>query len=91
MSHYSCSSCAKKNVKLWRQTHVKNVQLKCSICLNCEDVDSEGKILSKTGLKTDCIGNFIPAVPIKGEDDGFWGYYSIPEADMKWWRSLLSK
>lgn len=90
MSHYSCSTCAKKNVKLWRETHIKNVQLKCATCLNA-DVDSDGKVLSKTGSKTDQIGKFIPAIPIKDEEDAFWGYYATPETDMKWWQSLPSQ
>lgn len=92
MTNYLCSSCAKRNVKLWRETHVKNIKLKCADCLKVGDVDQDGKVYSdKLKCHTDKIDNWIPAIPMKGEDDGFWGYYSIPDTDAKWWRGLASK
>ena len=94
MTNYSCSFCAKKNVKLWRETHVKNIKLKCADCLGAPalDVDNDGKVPTNTG-RTDKIGAWIPAVPMKdaNEEEGFWGYYSIPETESKWWKGLSSK
>lgn len=36
---------------------------------------------------TDQIGWLIPAVPTE-EGDTFWGYSSVPEPLVRWWRSL---
>jgi len=91
MTNYSCSFCAKKNTKLWRETHVKNIKLKCADCLGALDVDQDGKVPTNTGSRTDKIGSWIPAVPMKDDEGGFWGYFSIPDTDAKWWRGLSSK
>jgi len=88
-SNYVCSGCNKRGAKLWRETHVKQIKLKCAECLGVsQQIDQDGKVLNNFGARTDKVGAWIPAVPIKEEDDGFWGYLSIPDADFKWWRSL---
>ncbi len=88
MTEYVCGGCNRRNVKLWREGNVRNVKLKCAECLGALDVDKNGQVLTKTGTRTEKIGTWFPAVPVKGDDDGYWGYLSIPEEDFKWWRSL---
>lgn len=90
MSHYVCSGCNSRGVKLWREGNVKKVNPKCADCLGFLDqLDQNGTVYSdKTNTRSDKVGNWFPAIPIKGEDDGYWGYLAIPETDHKWWKSL---
>ena len=49
-------------------------------------VDADGRRQSRYG-KTDQIGWLIPAVPVE-EGGTYWGYTSVPEPGVKWWRSV---
>ena len=92
-NHYSCDFCGIKNVKLWRETYVSHIRPKCATCLGelAADVDADGKVFSKQlGCRTDQVGSWVPAVPMDKED-GYWGYSSVPDADVCWWKSLPSK
>lgn len=41
------------------------------------------------GSKTDQIGWRIPAVPTEANDT-YWGYTSVPEPGVQWWKRLPS-
>lgn len=40
--------------------------------------------------RTDTIGWRVPAVPTE-EGDTFWGYTSVPDAGVQWWRRLPTR
>lgn len=85
--NYMCYKCKRRNCKLWReyQTFLDHQELRCASCLG-KTVNSQGQIFTRDGL-TDQIGWFVPAVPTSNNKT-FWGYTSVPEAFVKWWRSL---
>ncbi len=40
--------------------------------------------------RTDQIGWRVPAVPTE-DGEGFWGYSSVPDDGVKWWRALPTR
>lgn len=80
-NEYVCCCCGKSNVKLYRDysCFLENINLRCTKC-TCihEDLDYQ------TG---DSIGWSVAAVPT---EDGttYWGYTSVPDDGVKWWRNL---
>lgn len=89
---YRCGKCKAVDLKLWRGVHGCELdggaKLLCARCLAPEvEVDADGRapcdILS--GEKTDQVEGGLPAIPT---DDTFWGYSSVPTADVRWWRAL---
>jgi len=72
---------------------IKPLQIKyvCCSCAcrdqgkNVSDVNDKGMILSKYG-GTDQIGWLVPAVPAEGRT--FWGYSSVPQDRVDWWKKL---
>lgn len=88
---YKCEDCGVKNVKLWREYQSFNVHLRCYKCAakyqdkEIPDITKEGKVKSEIGGLTDQIGWCIPAIP---SPDGFWGYTSVPQEDVEWWKNL---
>ena len=98
-AEYVCGACGARGVKLWREanTFLVHQTLRCAACAAPSgDVGEDGKIKSKYG-RTDQIGGRLPAVPdpLPGPDLGlqgtFWGYTSVPEDGVAWWRSLPTK
>lgn len=97
-STYMCGGCGAENVKLWRDynTFLDNQTLRCAMC-SCKEegkdssqVTPEGMIPSEFGGNpTDQIGSRIPAVPTEANDT-FWGYTSVPEDGVRWWKSLAT-
>lgn len=93
---YKCGTCNATNCKLWRdyQTSLQHQELYCATCAGkaqkkeVSDMDAEGRRTSR-GHKTDTIGWLVPAVPSE-ENDNFWGYTSVPENGVQWWRGLPS-
>lgn len=78
---YRCIGCDAEGVKLWRdyQTFLDGQTLKCRAC-------SEAELSAPRELSGDQIGWRVPAVP---DDTGtFWGYSSVPEGAVAWWRAL---
>jgi hypothetical protein len=89
------------------QTFLEHQELTCCNCagrLESRDVssidadgrrdfdpmfDANGKVISG-GWRTDQIGWRIPAVPTE-EGDTYWGYTSVPQAGLEWWRRLPTK
>lgn len=91
---YRCSKCASHGVKMWRQynTVASEVELMCGACALSDQgkhgpIDATGRRTDSLGCRTDQIGELVPAVPT---EDGttFWGYSSVPEPGVDWWRRL---
>lgn len=92
--NYKCSNCGRKGCKLWRQYQifVDQVELLCSNCGRKSqgveyDIDQKGYHLGRFNIKSDQIGWLVPAVPTEDERT-YWGYTSVPEMGVKWWRNL---
>jgi hypothetical protein len=90
---YRCAGCGAAGVKLWRQynTFLDHIDLYCVDCAVRDQgvettVGEDGRRESAHGL-TDQIGNLVPAVPDE-EGETFWGYTSVPQAGVAWWRQL---
>ncbi len=91
---YECTQCGAKDCKLWRDYNafLKHQELYCVTCAgkaqdkDVSSMDAEGYRESEYG-KTDQIGWLVPAVPTK-EYDTFWGYTSVPQDLVDWWRAL---
>lgn len=97
---YKCRSCGTQGVKLWRlyQTFSVKPKLLCCHCAakdqgkDIEGIDADGCYQnkskhSKVTFHTDQIGWLVPAVPTE-EGPAYWGYSSVPEAGVEWWRRL---
>lgn len=92
--NYLCSVCGWKNCKLWRQyqTFLNHIEL---MCVNCAKNDQEKFIaVNEDGTHEDGtfgtsseIGWLVPAVPDE-KNETFWGYTSIPQDGVTWWRRL---
>jgi hypothetical protein len=96
---YECS-CGATNCKLWRlyQTFMDSQELFCANCaLANQDkvgpVNAGGYLQGRYGM-TDQIGWLVPAVPdnLQNLDNiqTFWGYTSVPQDGVDWWRGLPS-
>lgn len=92
---YKCTGCGAEGRKLWRQynTFADHIKLLCAGCA-CRDkgientIGADGKRETDMG-RTDQIGSLVPAVPCD-EGETFWGYSSVPQEDVDWWKSLLT-
>ena len=90
---YKCSKCGTSGVKLWRD--YEDTDLLCVKCaakikgIPFTDVDEEGLHRAEYGVITDEIGWCVPAVPFEGcDDDTCWGYGSVPDDGIHWWKAL---
>jgi len=84
---YRCGKCKKGGLKLWREVH-SGKKLRCAKCLAPRQVvDDEGLVADKDlgGNKHDQVNGWLPACPV---GDTFWGYSSVPSADVRWWKGL---
>jgi hypothetical protein len=87
---YRCADCGAHGVKLWRDG-MFTITLRCAACA-CRkagqpcNVDAEG--MSPYGRhRTDQIGNQLCAVPTP-DNKSFWGYSSVPDDGVSWWKRL---
>jgi hypothetical protein len=97
MPPYKCSICGAEKCKLWRDynTFLNHLSLYCVGCAMAKQkkegiVREDGKFWDngdKWASWTDAIGWLVPAVPTI-ENDTFWGYTSVPEDRVNWWRAL---
>jgi len=80
---YVCTECGATDCKLWRQysTFLDKIEL---LCADCTEAD-QGQTIDLA--KGDQCGWMIPAVPT-AESDNFWGYTSVPQELVIWWKSL---
>lgn len=89
---YCCEDCHVTGIKLWRESYTFSPELRCathaalSQRTDIFDMGEDGKYSSDLGV-TDQIGWYVPAVPDE-EGFGFWGYTSVPEEGVNWWRNL---
>lgn len=92
--YYKCSECGAANRKLWRRYMTSDVELLCIQCV-CEDQGKDARCVDgttgrfwceKNRLFHDAIGWFVPAIP--DGDGNYWGYTSVPEDAIWWWRRL---
>lgn len=99
LQKYICSVCGATDVKLWRRSHDSNVEPTCATCstkgTRIGPVDEWGQVQScvDSRIKTDQLydpslglPSLVPYVPDK--DGSTWGYTSIPQAGVFWWRQL---
>lgn len=95
-SEYRCGNCGATGVKLWREYQTFSPQLLCADCAAADqhkdisDIGAGGKRTDELGQRTDQIGWYVPAVPDE-EGVGYWGYTSVPDAGVVWWRNLPTK
>ena len=81
---YVCSDCGASGVKLWRlyQTFMNANRFTCRACT-----------VRRTGtdmfpLDCDSYGWYVPAVPVGDGTDACWGYSSVPQDRVEWWKGL---
>ena len=77
-----------------RESNTFSPTLLCVACAcksekKTDDVDAGGYRSSEYG-RTDQIGFYVPAVPDE-EGTGYWGYTTVPEAGVNWWRGLPTR
>lgn len=87
-----CGSCGVTGCKMWReyQTFASHTKILCGTCALRDQgkvgpIDADGYRASTYG-RTDQIGWLVPAVPT--HDGTFWGYTSVPDDGVAWWREL---
>lgn len=91
---YKCRECGATGIKLWREYNTFNPRLLCA----SHAAKGQGKdigILTPEGKWLDpivdqwCdqIGWYVPAVPTE-DGIGYWGYTSVPDAGVEWWKGL---
>ena len=91
-SDYKCGECGATSCKLWRQSQTFSPKILCAKCAAKDqgkniNIDTEGRHSSGTGVRTDQIGLYVPAIPLEDEN-GYWGYTSVPQPGCDWWRNL---
>lgn len=90
--HYRCDACGATGIKLWREYQTCTPRLLCAPCACADqkkpdDVNAAGCRGRRGG---DQIGWYVPAVPDE-EGIGYWGYTSVPQAGVTWWRRLPTR
>lgn len=80
---YKCSKCGAAGVRLWRQyqTFADHIDL---LCLACGEADQKRKI----DPRETSIGWLVLAVPTADGSDTYWGYTSVPDDGLDWWKAL---
>jgi len=94
MIDYVCSMCGARGVKLWRQTNTCAIAIDL-LCAPCACIDQktnlfpnvEGMIEKEDGWVSDQFPFLVPAVPTP-DNETYWGYTSVPEDGVLWWKSL---
>lgn len=92
--NYFCYVCGVQGCKMWRQynTFLDHIELMCVDCARKDQnvkyrVNQDGKHRSEHTGMIDQIEFLVPAVPDE-ENETFWGYTSVPESGVQWWRRL---
>ena len=87
-----CHKCKRSGIKLWRRAQSFQIDLTCYACSGDKrPIDAQGYVDSPffPGVKTDQLCNsLVPAVPVDGESDTYWGYTSVPQDAAQRWRAL---
>ena len=95
--NYKCATCGAHGCKLWRESaRFGPVALLCVTCagkaegVDVSAADDAGRVPWKLGpARTDQIGSHVPAVP--HPTGSFWGYTSVPDEGVKWWKALPTR
>lgn len=95
---YVCSDCKASGCKLWRNYNavLSAVVLRCGQCAlkNQNEqgpLNEDGTHFSpKINMQCDQIGWLVPAIPTE-ENDTYWGYTSVPQVGVLWWKRLPLK
>ncbi len=97
---YKCHDCGAHGCKLWREYQTFNPDVVCALCAGKRQNKDVSRI-NEAGLLpwkmsgddheilTDSIGWYVPCVPTE-EGDTYWGYTSVPEDGVDWWKKLPS-
>jgi hypothetical protein len=99
MERYRCSFCDAHGVKLWRAIH-DDSRAWCAKCGTAQaglpdDIGQDGRRAGEYGTSdqiysSDRGANLLPFVP--SEDGSWtWGYSSVPDAGVRWWRALPTR
>lgn len=89
---YQCDGCGVTGVKLWREYQTFSPQLLCVDCAagnqhkDISTMNLDGMRIGEHGVPTDQIGWYVPAVP--SGDGNYWGYTSVSDAGVQWWKRL---
>jgi len=89
---YKCGKCRAHGVKLWREYQTFCPALFCGPCAMRDQkeagaIDDDGRIVDGIAGRTDAIGWLVPCVPTE-ENDAYWGYTSVHQDAINWWRRL---
>lgn len=90
---YVCTGCGASGCKLWREYQtfadvpVERGHRTSLLCADCVELD-QGRALDET--RPDAIGWRVAAVPAD-EGTTFWGFASVPEDRVAWWRALPTR
>jgi hypothetical protein len=100
---YRCTSCGAHGCKLWRDSHMfaDHVRMLCCDCAGKDEecdvtsIDADGRLRLDPKIygkdrRCDQIGSRLPAVPTE-DGETFWGYTSVPDAGVRWWRALPTR
>lgn len=84
---YRCRECGATGCKLWRVGSSSCIRL---WCLACAEEASGARLQfgaeSSDQLYNDGL-NLVPAVPTPDGEE-WWGYTSVPQDRVEWWRAL---
>lgn len=95
---YKCGGCGATGCKLWREYSTFSPALACAPCAaksgdrDISTIDADGRRLTpeydwESQERSDQIGWYVPAIPDM-EGVGYWGYTSVPQPGIDWWRKL---
>jgi hypothetical protein len=86
---YVCGLCNAENGKLWRLYNVflDNQELTCKSCTEALDTSGPDDFDLEPALSSGHLCGRICAVPTQ-DNTSFWGFTSIPEDGVVWWRAL---
>lgn len=95
---YHCSRCGAYGCKLWRKGDMMHTRkLLCADCAaTMQHVDistlcPSGSYLDPSGILTNTLGEYIPAVPTPNNYTLFWAKIAIPPEGMAWWQRLPNR
>lgn len=98
---YACGECGADACKLWRVYNGFMPRLYCvdcaaaSECVDVSSIDADGRTMCNDlgcggDTRSDSIGFLVPAVPTE-DNKYWWGYTSVTDAGIAWWRSLPTR
>lgn len=93
---YKCGTCGAHGCKLWREYQAFMPSIECCDCAgksqnkDVSRIDAEGFRPCEGGGLTDSIGWRVPAVPTL-DNTGWWGYTSVPDEGVAWWKALPTR